>query len=180
MTLQTDTAIQMPSIASSLEARAEALVVGKFLPPENAVRRCTHATELGEASERVKRWITLREQMKAQMIKYNGDSEAWTIKQQSILRADRKQATEKLVNELDRRIQQGVALAREYEIMDLICDYELRAAYPDVPGDHRLVVDSDWTVLQIDHSIEMMFETMLSRFDEAAAGEGGLGMGLDH
>lgn len=161
---------EQPSVAARLEARAQALAPRRFLAPANAVRRCSHVTELGEAPERVKRWVTIREQIGAEIIKAGGETHAWMIRQQSILEADRKEASAKLVMDADRRAKRMVALERDHMIAKLICDQELAQSFPDVEVEPDLVVDSDWTVLAIDHTMPALLmglgAALAARFDD--------------
>ena len=139
------------SIAAALDARAAAIAEADFTPTAHAVKRCEHATVLGEAPTDVKRWATLY----YQLAKERGEAERafydWAEQALPETRGPGDELPDSLKRELHDRIILSVGRVKnQHALVGLIVAQMLREAYPDVHPRASIQIDTDWTVIAID------------------------------
>jgi hypothetical protein len=153
------------TVIAGFEARMAAMKPSQYRCFGNDVRLCEHTTIIAEeASDRIKRILTLMAQIKAEGIRKAGEASAFVIRATANAAADGK--TELSQKQADRIEQFKVDLRtnkRHLRLLDLILREELIAEYPTLDTNVGIFVNSDWKVGNVDHSLEGVLAFALER-----------------
>jgi|GEM_PF-2667748 len=149
------------SIAVELEQQANAISPRRFRAPTKDQPSCRHLKTAGEATERVKRWVTLFERLRAEHEKKYARDRAWAHVLAADCAADAKLPTEKQLAELKRRDGAVMDRMRILGLVKMLAQEEIHRAFPDIPAGADTAVNSDWTVVYADHSPQAMFDEFM-------------------